>query len=162
MINIRVYVRREFRSPRWSLWRGWEKYWWTEPWWQWWSCDSPVDEVVFCLQQGFPNSILVLVILKSDLALPHVWLEKVVFGEKRCLNQTPTFFQTKVSEWIFSLTATQRFFTVGLRKDGQGQRVPFYYYDNTTPSPNQCFNISEFKRNSTKRMFFITTGILHH
>ena len=58
-------------------------------------------------QQGFPNSILVLVILKSDLALPHVWLEKVVFGEKRCLNQTPTFFQTKVSEWIFSLT--QRF-----------------------------------------------------
>ena len=71
------------------------------------SCDSPVDEVVFCLQQGFPNSILVLVILKSDLALPHVWLEKVVFGEKRCSNQTPTFFQTKVSEWIFSLT--QRF-----------------------------------------------------
>ena len=58
-------------------------------------------------QQGFPNSILVLVILKSDLALPHVWLEKVVFGEKRCLNQTPTFFQTKISEWIFSLT--QRF-----------------------------------------------------
>ena len=49
------------------------------------------------------------------------------------------------------------FFTVGLRKDGQGQRVPFYYYNNTTSSPNQCFNISKFKRKYTNRIIFITT-----
>ena len=53
---------------------------------------------------------------------------------------------------------TQRyFFTVALRKDGQGQRVLFYYYNNTTPSPNQCFNISKFKRKYTNSIIFITT-----
>ena len=126
------------------------------------SCDSPVDEVVFCLQQSTRIS-------QFDFSISHIeiWLglasclagKSGVWG--KAVFESNTHFFPNQGFWVDFFPNTT-FFTVGLRKDGQGQRVPFYYYDNTTPSPIQCFNISEFKQNSSKRMIFITTEILHH
>ena len=164
MINIRVYVRRDFRSLRWSLWRGWEKYWWTEPWWQWWRWWSQL-----WLTCGRGRVLPSTRISPFHLSISpiEIWLgfasclagKSGVWG--KAVFESNTHFFPNQGFWVDFFPNTT-FFTVGLRKDGQGQRVPFYYYDNTTPSPNRCCNISEFKRNFTKRMFFITTGILHH
>ena len=59
-------------------------------------------------QQGFPNSILVLVILKSDLALPHVWLEKRSgdWGKGGVWIKHHFFSKPKVSEWNFFPSTT--------------------------------------------------------
>ena len=159
---------KRFFLLRWSLWRGWKKYWWTEPWWQWWRWWWRWWPQLW-LTCGRGRVLPSTRISQFDFSISHIeiWLgfasclagKSGVWG--KAVFESNTHFFPNQGFWVDFFPNTT-FFTVGLRKDGQGQRVPFYYYDNTTPSPIQCFNISEFKRNSTKRMFFITTGILHH